>query len=400
MTRTLGSHKVTVIGAGVAGLATATALVERGAEVTIVERSPELGGNASWLAGGMLAPYCEGESAPATVVERGAKALDWWAARVPGVMRNGTLVVAPPRDVGEIDRFAARTREWERVDADGIGELEPDLAGRFRKGLFFASEGHLDPRVAMAALRDGLLRSGVEIRFGEKVVGMPPLPPLAGEGRGEGGGTHRDPHPALRAAFSRRAGDEFVVDCRGYSARDALPELRGVRGEMLLVRTREIALKRPVRLLHPRIPLYVVPRADGLFMIGATMIESADRGGVSVRSAIELLSAAYALHPAFGEAEIVEMRADVRPAFPDNEPRIVERGARIYVNGFYRHGFLLSPAFAELVAERIPASRGAGIAAECRRQSVLAAQADHREPELSELLDAAWADISDHSGSP
>ena len=69
-----------------------------------------------------------------------------------------------------------------------------------------------------------------------------------------------------------------------------------------------------------------MPRADGLFMVGATMIESAERGAVTARSAIELLSAAYALHPAFGEAEIVEMRADVRPAFPDNLPRIVQRG--------------------------------------------------------------------------
>jgi len=348
--------RVSVIGAGVAGLVTATALAERGADVTILERSAELGGNASWLAGGMLAPFCEGESAPASVVERGAKALDWWAARVPGVIRNGTLVVAPPRDVGEIDRFAARTREWERVDADAIVGLEPDLAGRFRKGLFFAGEGHLDPRVAMAALRQELLRRGVEIRFGEEVAGEPPLPLFAGEGRGEGRGNCDDPHPALRATFSRSAGEGVAVDCRGYSARDALPELRGVRGEMLLVRTREIALKRPVRLLHPRIPLYVVPRADGLFMIGATMIESADRGGVSVRSAIELLSAAYALHPAFGEAEIVEMRADVRPAFPDNEPRIVEGTGRIYVNGFYRHGFLLSPAYAERAADQIEAS--------------------------------------------
>jgi len=397
MTCTLSSNKVTVIGAGVVGLATATALVERGAEVTILERSPELGGNASWLAGGMLAPFCEGESAPATVVEHGAKALDWWAARVPGVLRNGTVVVTPPRDIGEIDRFASRTREWERVDADSIAALEPDLAGRFRKGLFYASEGHLDPRVAMAALREELLRRGAEIRLGEEVA--PPLPLFAGEGWVAGRGNYDDPHPALRATFSRFAGEGVVVDCRGYSARDTLPELRGVRGEMLLVRTREIALTRPVRLLHPRIPLYVVPRADGLFMIGATMIESADRGGVSVRSAIELLSAAYALHPAFGEAEIVEMRADVRPAFPDNEPRIVERGGRIYVNGFYRHGFLLAPHYAQWAAERILASRGAGFAAECRRQSELAAQADRRDPELSEFLDAALAGISEHSGS-
>jgi glycine oxidase len=354
MPRTGEKFPITVIGAGVVGLATAMALDQRGAEVTILERSAELGGNASWLAGGMLAAFCEGESAPASVVERGAKALDWWRQRVPGVVRNGTLVLAPPRDVGEIDRFAARTREWERVDADAIGELEPDLAGRFRKGLFFRSEGHLDPRVAMAALTHGLKERGVEIRFGANVAGAP-LPVSAGEGRGEG----RRPSPPSSGASRHllpRAGEGLIVDCRGYSARDALPELRGVRGEMLLVRTREIALKRPVRLLHPRIPLYVVPRADGLFMIGATMIESADKGGVSVRSAIELLSAAYALHPAFGEAEIVEMRADVRPAFPDNEPRILERGGRIYVNGFYRHGFLLSPHYAERAAGQIAGS--------------------------------------------
>ena len=80
-------------------------------------------------------------------------------------------------------------------------------------------------------------------------------------------------------------------------------------------------------------------------MIGATMIESAERGAVSVRSAIELMNAAYALHPAFGEAEILEMSADVRPAYPDNEPRIEERDGRIFVNGMYRHGFLLVAGF-------------------------------------------------------
>jgi glycine oxidase len=310
---------VVVIGAGVVGLTVALTLAERGAKVTLVERSPELGGNASWLAGGMLAPFCEGESAPQSVVDLGKGAIDWWEARVPGVARAGTLVVAPPRDVGEIDRFAQRTRGHEPVNEARIAALEPDLAGRFRKGLFFAGEGHLDPRAAMGALADALRRLGAEMRFGED-----------GEGLG------------------REAG--LIVDCRGFAARGDLKQLRGVRGEMIRVRTREVCFTRAVRLLHPRFPLYVVPRANGEFMIGATMIESAERGAVSVRSAIELLSAAYALHPAFGEAEVLEMSADVRPAFPDNEPRIDEQGGRIFVNGFYRHGFLLAPAFAERAA--------------------------------------------------
>jgi glycine oxidase len=309
---------VVVIGAGVVGLTTALTLAERGVKVMIVERSRELGGNASWLAGGMLAPFCEGESAPRSVVELGQGAIDWWHARVPGVTRQGTLVVAPPRDAGEVDRFAARTAGHQRVDSARIAVLEPELAGRFRNGLFFADEGHLDPRSALSALIERLRAKGGEIRFG-----------VDGE--------------TLSDA-------EFVIDCRGWAARKALPELRGVRGEMLRIRSREVTLTRAVRFLHPRIPLYIVPRANGEYMIGATMIESAEKGAVSVRSAIELLSAAYALHPAFGEGEILEMSADVRPAYPDNEPRIDERGGRIFVNGFYRHGFLLAPAFAQRAA--------------------------------------------------
>jgi len=117
--------------------------------------------------------------------------------------------------------------------------------------------------------------------------------------------------------------------------------------EKYLIETREIALSRPVRLIHPRWPLYVVPRPDGRFLIGATTIESEDTG-VSLRSALELLSAAYALHPTFGEARIVEFGAGLRPALPDHAPRIRVSGRRIAVNGLYRHGFLLAPALAEL----------------------------------------------------
>ncbi len=84
-------------------------------------------------------------------------------------------------------------------------------------------------------------------------------------------------------------------------------------------------------------------------MIGATTIETEDLG-VSVRSALELLSAAYAVHPAFAEARIVEIGAGLRPAFPDNLPRIRIEEQRISVNGLYRHGFLLAPALAELTA--------------------------------------------------
>jgi len=315
--------RVTIIGAGVAGLTAAIELAGRGAEVEILERGAAIGERAcSWAAGGMLAPWCERESAEPAVAELGELALSWWPRHVDSVTTHGTLVVAPRRDAAELTRFAARTERFDWIDGDAVAALEPDLAGRFDRALFFRDEAHLDPRRALKALAARAEQLGVKIRFGVET----------------------DPEAA--------PGDA-VLDCRGFAARRETGDLRGVRGEMLLLRTQEISLSRPVRLLHPRIPLYIVPRADGLFMVGATMIESAARDGVTARSAVELINGAYALHPAFGEAEIVETRADVRPAFPDNLPRVTRRGRVFSINGLYRHGFLLSPAMAQQAAEAV-----------------------------------------------
>jgi glycine oxidase len=125
---------------------------------------------------------------------------------------------------------------------------------------------------------------------------------------------------------------------------------------MLVVRLPDVSLSRPVRVLHPRVPVYIVPRGDGHYMIGATMIESDQPTRITARSMLELLGAAYALHPAFGEAEIVEIGTGVRPAFPDNLPRVCRIGGIVYVNGLFRHGFLLAPALARQAAEQVLAA--------------------------------------------
>lgn len=311
--------QVTVIGAGVAGLTCALELAERGAAVEVIERSERLGGNCSWYAGGMLAPWCECENSGPLVAELGAESLEWWRARFDGTVTRGTLVVAHGRDAAELTQFARRTAHFERVDGAGVAAIEAELAGRFEHGLYFAEEGHLDPRAALSSLAARLEALGVRLRFG------------------------------VEAAAGTRTGGA-VLDCTGLSAAARLGDLRGVRGEMLLLRSRELSLSRPVRLLHPRLPVYVAPRGDGLFMVGASMIESDAGTHASVRSLLELLSAAYALHPAFGEAQIVEIGVGVRAAFPDNLPRLRREGDTLYVNGLYRHGFLLAPALARRAA--------------------------------------------------
>jgi glycine oxidase len=311
-----GESAISIIGAGIAGAWHALLFAEAGHAVTVHERSDaSMTGSTSHWAGGMLAPWCEAESSEPVISRLGIRSLDLWRQHFPHTPFNGSLVVAHPRDRADFERFAKLTSNYRRLDARAMRELEPALEGRFREGLFYPDEGHVEPRRVLPELHAAIAKAGGRIEFG------------SGAGAGDL--------------------DGLVIDCRGLFARDAQNELRGVKGEMIVVETDEVELSRPVRLIHPRFPLYVIPRGDGRFMLGATSIESEDTG-VSVRSALELLGAAYAVHPAFGEARIVEFGSGLRPAFPDNLPRISIEQERISVNGLYRHGFLLAPALAEL----------------------------------------------------
>ncbi len=315
--------RVAVIGAGVAGLTCALELAERGANVEVLERHAQLAAaGCSWFAGGMLAPWCELENSTPLIEQLGAESIGWWRERFAGTVANGTLVLAHGRDLAELQQFARRTRQFEELDREALGSLEPELAGRFSRGLYFAAEAHLDPRAALTALVARLGELGVPVRFGAE---------------------------APAALTAGRA----VIDCTGLAARGVLADLRGVKGEMLYLRLPEFSLKRPVRVLHPRVPVYIVPRGDGGYMVGASMIESDEATRISARSMLELLSAAYALHPGFGEAQILEIGTGVRPAFPDNLPRIRRVGDVLYVNGLYRHGFLLAPALARRAAQML-----------------------------------------------
>ena len=295
---------ISVLGAGVAGLCAATTMSESGMEVELVvpEHAPH---PTSALAGGMLAPFCEGEAAPHCIVTRGQAALAWWAHRSTSFAARGTLVVAPPRDAAELDRFANATRGHRWISP---ADLEPDLAGRFMRGLYYPDEAHLDPQEALATLRDRLVARGVHIRH---------------------------------CARGKR-----IVDCRGLASADQLHDLRPVRGEMLEILAPDVTLTRPVRLLHPRFPCYIVPRGAGRYMIGATMVETSHAGAITARAAMELLSAAYAVHPAFAEGEILATGVGHRPAFPDNIPVVRRIGDTFYLNGLYRHGFLMAPVLA------------------------------------------------------
>ena len=318
--------RIRIIGAGAAGLTAAHELAARAEKANrdiileVVEKAEGPGRGCSYYAGGMIAPWCEAESTEKIVADLGEEALDFWLRECPAAERRGSLVVAQPRDKSELIQFSRRTKNFVTLDRAGVAALEPDLSEHFDLALYFEQEAHLAPRDALAQLAAQLAaRPNVTFHYGVDAETLPD-------------------------------NCDWVLDCRGFAAKPQIKPLRGVKGEMMILRSADIKLTRPVRMLHPRHPVYIVPRPDGTFMVGATMIENEERARVTARSIVELVNSAFAIHPAFGEAEVVETGSDVRPCFWDNLPRLIREGQTLRLNGLYRHGFLLSPALASRAA--------------------------------------------------
>jgi glycine oxidase len=231
----------------------------------------------------------------------------------------------------------------QRLDADGVAGIEPELQGRFHRALFFPHEAQVDNQQLLPALLATMRAQAIDCRFNTEVTEVCP-----GRVVYDGGELQAD----------------LVCDCRGIGAEADIPGLRGVRGELVQVRAPDVHLRRPVRMMHPRYPLYVVPREDGRYVIGGTKLESNDRSPISVRGLLELLTAAYSLHPGFAEARLIETSTHCRPAMSDNLPLLSFAPGLVRLNGLFRHGFLLVPAVVEAVVEQLNDGAITGAAAE------------------------------------
>ncbi|MGF6540800.1 FAD-dependent oxidoreductase [Paraburkholderia youngii] len=327
-----------VLGGGLCGRLVAWHLAGDGHRVALYERGDAAGSQAAaWVAAAMLAPLAEAASAELLITRLGASSLESWPrvlAELPEPVffqRNGTLVVWHHADRTEAPLFERRVRANAPAELlDGgfvalsgaqLGAAEPALAGRFNQGWLLPREGQLDNRQVLSALAAGLAERGVDTHW----------------------------NTPLDDASLPDAG--ITIDCRGLGAKPVLPTLRGIRGEVARVHAPHLQLTRPVRLLHPRYPLYIAPKQNGLYVIGATEVEGEDMSPVSVRSALELLSAAFSVHPGFGEARILELNSQCRPTLPDHRPALLWDGARtLRVNGLYRHGFMIAPEVADEAA--------------------------------------------------
>ena len=349
-------RNIAIAGAGLLGRLLAWHLLNAGCKITLYEAGSFTPTShslraAAFSAAGMIAPLSEAVVSNVGVYHMGQFALQqWplWLAKLtyqkppyqtePLFFQQGSLVIAHPQDISELEQFERelhfvipQCKSYHRVNQKQIQQLEPDLNSHFAQGLFLAEEGHVHNREILYALGEAIIALGADVRENTPI------------------------EIAAYTILNEYAEEKFdlVIDCRGIGAKAQYPQLRGVRGETLHVQTKEIHLHRPVRLMHPRYQLYIVPKPNHCFIIGATQIESEDRSPMTLQSSLELSSALYTLSPAFAEARIIEMDTNLRPAFMDNLPRVDIQAGLITANGLFRHGFLLAPAIVENILAHI-----------------------------------------------
>lgn len=348
------SLHIGIAGAGLAGRTLAWRLLRAGCRVTLfdVRQRAELD-TASMTAAAMLSPLAELSVSDEVVFQLGRRSMELWPRWVAELdaesgaepiyfRQKGTLVVAHAPDHSSLEHFTrllhhklpeACRAEVHTLDAAGVAREEPALAGRFSRGLFLQSEGQLGNDQWMAVLASEIDRLGVTWHEGLAVEKLE-------EGR-------------ITCADGTTHAVDIAVDARGPGSQAQWPQVRGVRGEVLRVECKGVSLQRPVRVMHPRYALYVAPRPDHQFVVGATELESEDTGPVTLRSMLELGSALHSLHPAFGEARVLRVSAALRPALDDHRPAVVQREGVWHINGLYRHGYLCAPAVVDELAQKL-----------------------------------------------
>ena len=338
----MSASNIGIAGAGLLGRLLAWQLVRAGHRVNVFDPAagpePTFDGKqaAAFTAAGMLSPLAELDSSSPEVATLGWRSLALWPRIIaqmkspPPFAARGSVLLAHRSDLASAQRVLARlaqalpgTPRAEVLSPAQLGEMEPALQGAAHAWLL-PQEGQIDPVAAMRALHDEA--SGVHWNWKRPVSAVE-----------EG---------ALSFDDGTRQRFDMVFDVRGTGARPELP-VRGVRGETVWLHAPAHALTRPVRLLHPRHRVYLVPRSPDIVLLGASEIESEDRSPVSLRSAVELMSAAHSVMPALAEARIHRLDVNLRPALPDNEPRTDISAGRVRINGLFRHGWLIAPALVE-----------------------------------------------------
>ncbi|TNC28272.1 glycine oxidase ThiO [Amycolatopsis alkalitolerans] len=336
-------NQLAVVGGGVIGLSVAWRAAAAGHRVTVLDPSP--GRGASWVAGGMLAPITEawpGEEAALSLGEESLRRWPEFAAALsadggdPGLSTAGTVVVALDR--GDADQLGVLAeylrsvgREVESVAGRRLRSLEPGVNGV--RALLVPGDLAVDNRRLLRSLHAAAIRHGVKFVDDDAID--------VGPGR-------------VRTVSGELNCDAVVIAAGARSGRlhQALA-VRPLKGEILRLRARRTSLPPPSRTVRAVVegrPVYLVPRAGGELVLGATQYEAGFDETVGARGVRELLEGAARLFPSIDEYELVETAAGFRAASVDALPFIGELDEGVYAaTGHHRNGLLMAPVTADAI---------------------------------------------------
>ena len=381
----MSAPDVAVVGGGVIGLSIAWRCAQRGLRVTVVDPTPAgtadapatpgaargsaagpagAAAGAAWAAehgvasgvsAGMLAPVTEAHFGEEPLLRLALAAAERWpafaeeltaasgaadgpastggdtssraAGDVLGYRTDGTVLVAYTEDdLREVQRLCRFYRTLglpgEPLTGHEARQLVPLLAPRIRGGMYAAGDHQVDPRRLTAALRRAAARAGVHVDR-RRVTDLAELD-----------------------------AEQVVLAAGAWSSQLADLPVRPVKGQILRLRTAEPAFAVNVRALSTNRSVYLVPRADGEIVVGATVEEQGYDVTVTAGGVHDLLRAAIDVLPETAEYELVEARAGLRPGTPDNAPLLGRLADRVVAaTGHYRQGILLTPVTADLVTQ-------------------------------------------------
>ena len=302
----------------------------------------------------MVAPYAELSLNKKQLFEEGCQGLSLWPKVLEDLTKakdkrnvecadkifskNGTLILSHPNDYGDCEQLFHRIQNhtgninYPIQSKTQLKNYESTLdPQRFSHHfMHLENEGHIHvPNFFRAT--SNYLNAHPRVRFTSAKI--------------------ENIKKELSTAYTQVKSD-YIIDARGLGAKLNDNSLFGVRGEAMLVSAPSVHLSHTIRLMHPRHPLYIVPRGADQYYIGATTIESEDNSPISLKSTLELTSALYFTHEGFAESRILKTFAHSRPTYSESMPKLTKQGNLIRLNGFYRHGYLLAPTYCQRLIEQ------------------------------------------------
>ncbi|NDU77387.1 glycine oxidase ThiO [Actinomadura sp. DSM 109109] len=348
--------EIVIIGAGVIGLATAWRTAAGGAAVTLVDPAPASG--ASSVAAGMLTPVSELTYGEEPLLRLGLASRDRYGAFVAeleeltgletGYRTDGLIEVAFDSDDLRHLHDLRRFQESLGIPAEALTgrecrRLEPMLAPGVRGGLLAPEDGAIDPRRLAPALLAACERLGVRL-VRRRAAGVLVENDAAA-------GVTLDDGTEVRADRVLLAAGPWSGDLAGLPP-GTVPPVRPVKGQVIRLRARTPFLRRPTRGLVRGSSVYLVPRADGEIVVGATQEELGFDTRVTAGGLWELLRDARELLPGITELEFAEVTAGLRPGSPDNAPAMGPTAlpGLLVGTGHFRNGILLTPVSADILS--------------------------------------------------